>query len=161
MVTISTLQDVEKIKENTKYINIDITNCNHDIIDYFLKNGQNYLYSETINDNKGYSYVRYEDFYRAENIINLIYADMPNNLTKLEIARYLYTKIAKYVFFDINIIPEKNETYNFLLTSSINNLWGSLSLGRVTNSSISKIYYYLCKRLELDVSITSNGDKEL
>ena len=144
MLTISTIKDIDKIKENTKYINIDITNYNHDVITYFLQNGKNYLYSETIDNNKGYSYVSYEDFNKAETIINLIYADMPNNLNKLETARYLYTQIAKYVFFDINIIPEKNETYNFLLTSSINNLWGSLSLGRVTNSSIPKIYYYLC-----------------
>ena len=136
VLSISTMKDIDKIKENTKYINIDITNCNHDIIDYFLKHGQNFLYSEIIDNNKGYIYVNYDEFYKAENIINLIYANMPNNLNKLEIARYLYTQIAKYVFFDINIIPEKNETYNFLLTSNINNLWGSLSLGRVTKSSI-------------------------
>lgn len=161
MASISTIKDIEKIKENTKYINLDISACSHDIIDYFLKHGQNYLYSEIIENNKGYSYVGYDDFYKAENIINMIYADMPNNLNKLEISRYLYTKIAKYVFFDINIIPEKNETYNFLLTSSINNIWGSLSLGRVTRSSVSKIYYYLCKRLDINVSVTTNTDKEL
>ena len=161
MLTISTLKDIDKIKENTKYINIDITNCNHDVIAYFLKNGKNYLYSETINNNKGYSYVSYEDFNKAETIIDSIYADMPNNLTKLETARYLYTQIAKYVFFDINIIPEKNETYNFLLTSSINNLWGSLSLGRVTKSSIPKIYYYLCKRLDIEATIIENSNKEI
>lgn len=161
ILTISTMKDIDKIKENTKYINIDITNCNHDVIEYFLQNGKNYLYSETIDKNKGYSYVSYEDFNKAETIINLIYANMPNNLNKLETARYLYTQIAKYVFFDINIIPEKNETYNFLLTSSINNLWGSLSLGRVTNSSISKIYYYLCRRLDIDATIIENTHKEL
>ena len=161
VLSVSTINDIDNIKENTKYINIDITNCNHDVIDYFLKNGENYLYSEIINNNKGYIYVKYEDFYKAETIINAIYADMPNNLNKLETARYLYTKIAKYVFFDINIIPEKNETYNFLLTSSINNLWGSLSLGRVTESSISKIYYYLCRRLDIDISLELNNNKEL
>ena len=161
VLSISTMKDIDKIKENTKYINIDITNCNHDIIDYFLKHGQNFLYSEIIDNNKGYIYVNYDEFYKAENIMNLIYANMPNNLNKLEIARYLYTQIAKYVFFDINIIPEKNETYNFLLTSNINNLWGSLSLGRVTKSSISKIYYYLCKRLDLDISIELDTNKEL
>ena len=153
VVSISTISDIDKIKENTKYINIDITNCNHDIIDYFLKNGQNYLYSEIIDDNKGYIYVGYEDFCKSETIINAIYADMPNDLTKLETARYLYTSIAKYVFFDINIIPEKNETYSLTLTSSINNIWGSLSKGRVTEKSLAKIYYYLCNRLGIEASI--------
>jgi len=86
---------------------------------------------------------------------------MPNNLNKLEIARYLYTKIAKYVYFDINIIPEKNETYNFLLTSSINNIWGSLSQGRVTKNSVSKLYYYLCRRLDINVTLEVDSNHEL
>ena len=156
IVAVSSIKDIDKIKENTKYINLDITNCNHFIIDYFLKNGQNYLYSEMINNEKGYIYVTYEDFFKAENIINMIYANMPNDLNKLEISRYLYTSIAKYVFFDINIIPEKNETYSFSLTSSINNLWGSLALGRVTDISASKIFYYLCRRLDINISLEIN-----
>lgn len=158
VVSVSTIKDIDKIKENTKYINIDITNCNHDIIDYFLKNGKNYLYSEIIDGTRGYIYVSYDEFSKAESIINAIYADMPNDLSKLEIARYLYTSIAKYVFFDINIIPEKNETYSFSLTSNINNLWGSLSLGRVTDISAAKIYYYLCRRLDIDISLEINHD---
>lgn len=158
VVQISTIDDIEKIKETTKYINIDITNCSHEVIDYFLKNGEEYLYSETIDNTKGYIYVSYEEFSKAEIIINAIYASMPNNLNKLESARYLYTSIAKYVFFDINIIPEKNETYSFSLTSNINNLWGSLSLGRVTTTSASKIFYYLCRRLDIDISIENNSN---
>lgn len=158
VVSVSSMKDIDNIKENTKYINIDITNCNYDVIDYFLKKGQKYLYSEIIDNTKGYIYVSYEDFSNAENIINMIYVNMPNDLNKLEIARYLYTSIAKYVFFDINIIPEKNETYSFSLTSNINNLWGSLSLGRVTDISAAKIFYYLCKRLDIDISLEINHD---
>jgi len=75
VVSVSTIKDIDKIKENTKYINIDITNCNHDIIDYFLKHGHNYLYSEIIDNTKGYSYVSFEDFYKAETIINAIYTN--------------------------------------------------------------------------------------
>jgi len=160
VVSISTIKDIDKIEENTKYINIDITNCNHDVIDYFLNNGKDYLYSEIIDNNKGYIYVSFEDFYHAENIINAIYASMPNDLNKLETARYLYTEVAKYVFFDINIVPEKNESYSFSLISNINNVWGSLSIGRVTKSSISKIYYYLCKRLDLDITIELDQDNK-
>ena len=156
VVSISTKKDIEKIKENTKYINIDITNCDYDVITYFLKHGKKYLYSEIIDSTKGYIYVNYDEFNKAETIIGAIYADMPNNLNKLEIARYLYTSIAKFVFFDININQEKNETYSFSLTSSINNLWGSLSLGRVTDISAAKLYYCLCRRLELDVTLEIN-----
>ena len=161
VLSVSTLKDIDKITEDTKYINIDITNSTHDVIDYFLKNGDNFLYSEIIENNKGYIYVGFEDFCRAETIISAIYADMPDNLTKLEIARYLYVSVAKRVFFDINIIPEKNESYCFSLTSKINNIWGSLSLGRVTKSSASKIYYYLCKRLDLNITIDMDPNKEL
>lgn len=161
VLSVSTLEDINKLEDNTKYINIDITNCNQDIINYFLKNGENYLYSEIIDNNKGYIYVQYDDFYKAESIINAIYADMPNDLNKLEISRYLYTKIAKYVYFDININPEKNETYNFLLTSSINNIWGSLSSGRITRNTISKLYYYLCKRLDINIKLEESTSKEL
>ena len=156
VVSVSTKKDIDKIKEDTKYINIDITNCDYDVISYFLKHGKKYLYSEIIDDTKGYIYVGYEDFSKAETIIDAIYADMPNDLNKLETARYLYTQIAKYVFFDINIIPEKNETYSFSLTSSINNLWGSLSMGRVTDISAAKLYYYLCKRLDLNITLELN-----
>ena len=156
VVSLSSKKDIEKIKENTKYINIDITNCDYDVIAHLLMHGQKYLYSEIIDDTKGYIYVTYEDFYKAETIIGAIYADMPNNLNKLETARYLYTSIAKFVFFDINIIPEKNETYSFSLTSNINNLWGSLALGRVTDISAAKLYYYLCRRMDLDITLEIN-----
>ena len=158
VVAVSTMKDIEKIKKDTKYINIDITNCTHDVIEYFMNKGQKYLYSEIINNVPGYIYVNYEDFYKAENIITKIYLNMPNDLNKLETARYLYTSLAKYVFFDINIDPSKNETYSFSLTNSINNLWGSLSVGRVTDISIAKIYYYICKRLDLDISLEINED---
>lgn len=160
VLSISTMKDIEKIKKDTKYINLDITNCNYEVIDYFLKKGQRFMYSEIIDNVAGYTYVPYEDFYKAETIINEIYIDMPYDLNKLETSRYLYTKIAKFVYFDINIVPEKNETYSFSLTNSINNLWGSLSLGRITKQSISKLYYYLCKRLDIDISIELDVNKE-
>ena len=158
VVAVSTMKDIEKIKKDTKYININITNCTHDVIEYFMNKGQKYLYSEIINNVPGYIYVNYEDFYKAENIITKIYLNMPNDLNKLETARYLYTSLAKYVFFDINIDPSKNETYSFSLTSNINNLWGSLAAGRVTDVSIAKIYYYICKRLDLDISLEINEE---
>lgn len=158
IVKISTMKDLDYITEDTKYINIDISNCDNEIINFFLKNGEKYLYSEIIDNQMGYIYVNYTDFYKAENIINGIYANMPNDLTKLEIARYLYTELPKYVFFDINLNREKNETSNLSLINTINNIWGSISAGRINDMSISKIYYYLCKRIGIDITIIKNNN---
>ena len=43
IMSISTMEDIEKLKEtNTiKYINLDITNPNLDVIYYLIENGQN------------------------------------------------------------------------------------------------------------------------
>lgn len=153
IVQIADIKDLDKIKRDTKYINLDITNLNHDVITYFKENGSDFLYSDKINDNLGYTYATYNDFINAEEIIDLIYAKMPNNLSELEMAKYLYVNLAKYVSFDINSDYEKNSLYNIDLTSKINNLWSSLSLGSISNISISKIYYYLCKRLSIDSEI--------
>ena len=155
-VSISSMKDIDKIKENTKYINIDITNCDHEVITYFIKNGENYLYSDLIEENRGYIYVSYDEFLKAETLINMIYANMPDNLTKLETAKYLYIAIGKCVSLDINIDKDKNENYNLTLISSVNNLWGSLALGRVTDISCAKIYYYLCKRLDIEITLIAD-----
>lgn len=162
IVQISDISDLDKITKNTKYINLDITNLNYDIIKYFIENGSQYLYSDKIEDSRGYSYASYEDFTRAEQIIEAIYMDMPNNLTKIETARYLYIKLAKYVSFDINSDYEKNTLYDLNLISKVNNLWSSLALGSITDKSISKIYYYLCRRLSINNTIViDENSKEL
>ena len=160
VVSINSKSDIDLITDDTKYININVTNPDIDVINFFLKNGENYLYSEIIDGTCGYIYVNYKEFAMSEKIINYIYANMPDDLSKLEMARYLYTSIPKYVYFDINLDIDKNENYNMSLMNSINNLWGSLSLGRVNDKSISKIFYYLCRRLDIDsVMVTSiNND---
>ena len=97
ILSISTKEDINKITDNTKYINIDITNPNHEVISYFKKNGHNYKYADKTNDILGYNYVDYNTFIKAETIIDLIFASMPNDLTKIEIAKYLYISAAKYL----------------------------------------------------------------
>ena len=153
IVHITSMADLDKITSKTKYISLDLTHFNSDVLSYFINNGQNYFYSEIIDDHAGYIYVSYEEFVKAETVIDMIYANMPDNLTKLETARYLYISIAKLVSSDINISPEKTEYLDLTLLSNIGSLWGSLSIGRVNDISAAKIYYYLCKRLDLDVSL--------
>ena len=156
IVQISDIKDLDKIKDDTKYLNLDITNLNHDIILYLKENGMNYLYSDKINNVLGYTYANYSDFIHAEEIIDLIYAKMPSNLSKLEIAKYLYVSLAKYVSFDINSDNEKNTMYNLNIISKVNNLWSSLAMGNISSKSVSKIYYYLCRRLLIDSDIVFN-----
>ena len=101
IVHIKKLSDISLITPNTKYINIDITNYDHDIITYFIENGSEYLYSEIIDNHPGYIYVNYDEFIEAETIIDLLYANMPDNLTSLEMARYIYISLGKIVSFDM------------------------------------------------------------
>ena len=153
IVHITSMTDLDKITSKTKYIGLDLTNFNNDVLSYFKNNGQNYFYSEIIDNHAGYIYVSYDEFIKAETVIDMIYANMPDNLTKLEIARYLYISIAKLVSSDINISPEKTEYLDLTLLSNVGSLWGSLSIGRVNDISAAKIYYYLCKRLGIDISL--------
>ena len=156
--TIINFSDIDKINKDTKYINIDITNPNTDIINYFIKNGNNYLYSDITNNIKGYSYVKYDDIKEAEEILTKIYNDIPKNLNKLETAKYLYISLGKKLSSNINLDIKKNETYNLPLMTNINNIWGSLSKGIVNSTICSKIYYYACRRLNIDCSIVNNKD---
>ena len=160
IVSISKLSDLDKITKNTKYINLDITNIDDETISYFVKNGVSFMYSDLIESIPGYNYVSYHDFVMAENIISEIYNNIPDNLNELEIAKYLYVTIGKYVYFDINTDKYKNETYNLSLISKTNNIWGSLSSGRITDISASKIYYYLCRRIGLNISIVIDEDNK-
>ena len=160
IVTISRLEDLDKIKPHTKYINLDLDSIDHNVIEYFLECGDNFLYADMIENVKGYVYVSYNDFKNAENIINMIYANMPNDLNELEIARYLYIALAKCIYFDINLDQDKNEICSYELLSTINNLWGSLSLGRVNDISCAKIYYYLCKRIGIEAYPVINYEEK-
>ena len=47
-LNISSINDITKIEESCKYIDLDLTNYSSEVINYFLKNGSNYMYSEII-----------------------------------------------------------------------------------------------------------------
>jgi hypothetical protein len=47
----------------------------------------------------------------------------------------------------------KNEVCNISMLNNIDNIWGSLFLGKVNDNIITKIYYYLCKRVGIDIKI--------
>ena len=152
MMDISNMEDIKKLKENKKikYINLDIINPNLEVIYYFLEYGQNYSYAEKTADKDGYIYVSYDIFQQAELFILDIIKKIPVSLKEIEIARYLYIVIGKNIGYDINILPDKNETFNLKNISMINNIWGSILLGKGTNISLTRLFLYLCRFMKLD-----------
>lgn len=157
--SVSTMEDISKLKKmtNVKYINIDISNPNLEVIYYLIDNGQDYSYSEMINGINGYIYVSYEIFRDAELEILDIINNVPTNLDELEIARYLYIAIGKTLGYDINILPDKNETFNLKNISILNTTWGSIKNKKGTNASFAKTYLYLCRIMNIDCSLVSVG----
>ena len=140
VVSVSSMKDIEKIKENTKYINLDIMNPDLEVIYHLIDHGQKYSYSDLIDDQKGYIYVSHEIFKQAMLFILDIINHIPSTLSEIEIARYLYITIGKNIGYDINILPDKNETFNFKNINIINNLWGSINITKGTNQSFCKLY---------------------
>ena len=156
VVCVSSVHDISKITENTKYINLDISNPDNNVIKYFINNGSNYLYSDVTMGNLGYNYVSYNEFLKAEKIINGIYLRVPKNLKKIAISKYLYISLGKLLSFDINIDSKKSDNFNLALISNVNNLWGALSIGVVNNDIAIKIYYYMCRRLGINALLDND-----
>ena len=157
---ISNTSDLDKVSNNKKlkYINLNITNPNKEVLDYFKNNGYNYSFSEAIDNKNGYIYVDYNTFYKSQMIIKNIIDNMPNDFSDLEKSRYIYIQLGKNLGYDINILPEKNESFNFSSINTINNIWGAIASSKITNISIVKIYYYLCRLLNIDCEIIMTSD---
>lgn len=149
------MEDIKKLKElpNVKYINLDITNPNLEVIYYLIDNGKNYSYSDMLDGKNGYIYVSHEVFKESELMILDIINNIPINLDELEVARYLYIILGKTLGYDINILPDKNETFNLKDINTINNLWGCLSNQKGTNVSFTKLYLYLCRIMNIDCNL--------
>lgn len=161
IINVKNIEDIKNIKnKNIKYLNVDIVNVDNEVIQYLKENGQNYLYAELINSKNGYIYIDYNTFIKAENIINNIVLNMPNNLNDLEKSKYIYISLGKILGYDINTIYEKNETFNLNIVNTINNIWGALANYKATNQSFCKIYLYICSILNIKceiITINNNG----
>lgn len=157
IVNINSIEDIEKISEDTKYINLSIDKIDTNVIDYFLLHGQDYMYSDLIGDKCGFVYINYETFKRSEKCIDDIIDMMPSLSNDIEKVRYIYIKIGKLLSIDINTIDSKNEVISFGMISTINNIWGSLDKRRCTNVSISKIFMYLCSRIGISSELVSSS----
>lgn len=154
-MNITNMADIKKLEKNKdiKYLNIDIMHPNLEVIYYLIDHGKNYSYSDLIEDKLGYIYVSYDIFKQSQLFILDIINHVPATLNELEIARYLYITIGKNLGYDINILPDKNETFDLKNISIINNLWGSINLTKGTNSSFCKLYLYLCRLMNIDCNL--------
>lgn len=157
IMSISTMEDIKTLEStpSVKYLNVDITNPNLEVVYYLLDNGENYSYADLLDGKNGYIYVSYEVFKEGQLELLDIINTIPTNLNKLEIARYLYIKLGKTIGYDINVLPDKNETFNLQTINTINNIWGSIKNKKGTNISFVKIYLYLCRILNIDCDIIS------
>lgn len=154
-MNLQSMKDIKKLEnnQNIKYINIDIMNPNLEVIYYLIEHGQAYSYSESIDNQNGYIYVSHDIFKQSQLFILDIINSIPINLNELEVARYLYITIGKNLGYDINILPDKNETFNLKNINIINNIWGCLSLTKGTNASFTKLYLYLCRIMNIDCQL--------
>lgn len=159
IVNINSIEDIGKISDDTKYINLSIDKVDTKVIDYFLLHGQNYMYADLIGDRCGFIYVSYDTFKRSEKCIDDIIDMMPSHITDIEKVRYIYIKLGKMMSLDINTIDTKNDTLSFAMISTINNIWGSLDVRRCSSTSTSKIFMYLCSRIGIKSELVSSSIK--
>ena len=157
-MNVTSMEDIKKLQNNKKikYINIDIMNPDLEVIYYLIDHGQKYSYSEQLDNNPGYIYVSHEIFKQSELFILDIINNVPLNLSELEMARYLYITIGKNLGYDINSLPDKNETFSLKNIDMINNIWGSLFLTKGTNHSLVKLYLYFCRLMNIDCDVMTS-----
>lgn len=153
-------EDINKIKKTTKYINLSLNHINNINKKFFIEHGQKYYYAEILEDIIGYIYVDYETFSNGEEKLSKIIETIPNGLNDIEKIRYIYIKLGQMLSYDINLIREKNELFSYNSLGIINNVWGSLSLGKITNISVVKILKYICNILNINCSIVKDNSSQ-
>lgn len=154
-MNIKTMDDIKKLEQikSVKYVNVDILNPDLEVIYHLIDHGQNYSYAEQFADKNGYIYVSHDIFKQTMLFILDIINCIPVDLTELEIARYLYITIGKNLGYDINSLPDKNETFSLKNVNIINNIWGCISVTKGTNASFSKLYLFLCRLMNIDCDL--------
>ncbi len=157
IVSIKSIKDIEKITADTKYINIAIDNVDEEVINYFYLYGQEFYYSDMIKDRRGYTYIDYDNFKASEDKIQSILKEVTSLEDNLEKTRYLYIALGKIISLDINLMEDKNDSISFGETSIINNIWGAMKDGKVTDNSCAKLFMYLCSRVKIKSEFVSTN----
>lgn len=157
IVSIGKMSDIKKITENTRYINLSIDKVDMEVIDYFLLHGQDYMYTDSIDGKSGFVYANYDMFCEGERLIDSIMDMMPLGISSTFMVRYIYIRLGKVLSVDINTIDKKNDVLSFGTISTINNIWGALAKRKVTNTSMCKIFMYLCSRVGISSEIVNSS----
>ena len=159
--SICDVSNSSSFSSNTKYVTVDISNVDNSLISYLKENAKNCLFTDRINDRRGFVYVDYNIFVKAQNIIDDIFMHKPKDLDQLQTARYLYISLGKLVGYDINMVEEKNSFLNFNNISLVNNIWNALITGKASNISLAKLYLYLCSLAKIKCEIIRTSDNYL
>lgn len=157
IVNIKNMNDIKKIDDYTKYINISIDEVDNNVIEYFILNGSGYSYTDIIGDRSNFIYIDYDTFKRSEEIIKSIIDRIPSNLNDIEKVRYIYISLGKIVSMDINNIDSKNESLSFNTISTINNIWGCIEKRSISDVSISKLFMYILGRMGIKSELISSS----
>ena len=157
IVNIKNMDDIKSIDYNTKYINISIDEVDNNVIEYFILNGSNYLYSDIIGNKGNFIYIDYDTFKKSEEIVKSIIDRIPSNLNDIEKVRYIYISLGKIVSTDINNIDSKNESISFNTISTINNIWGCIDKKSISDISISKLFMYILSRLGIKSELINSS----
>lgn len=159
IVNVKSIDDIDRITTNSRYINISIDNYSRDVIDYFLNNGSEYSYSDIVGDRNGFIYANYDMFKYSENVLNNIISNIPSNLNTLEKIRYIYISLGKILCVDINNIKDKNDNISLSSISTVNNIWGAIYKHKVGDVVVSKIFMYMCSKLGIKCELISSSIK--
>lgn len=160
VLTVNSVDDLKLLQDNTvtEYINININNPSKEIVDYFISNGQKYYYSDAIDNINGYIYVDYDTFKKGQEVVDTIIYSIPDDLNEIEKCKYLYHCIGKIITYDINTLSDKNDAFNYNKLNTINNIWGCLSNLKGTNISYVKLFFYLCRLVNINNEIVRLND---
>lgn len=145
--------------DGVKYVLLDIGKPDFGVIDYFLRYGENYLYSYCYGDSSGYVYVDYETFKKGQESILKIVLGIDSNYSDLYKARYLYTRLGKIVGKNIDCMSPYAVVYQFDKTLECSNIWGAISSTYVNDVSLSKLYLYLCSLVGVTCSLVERDGR--
>lgn len=156
-LSIKSSDDLKKISNKTKYINIATDNGDKEVVDYFINNGREYCYSELDTSYRGYVYVPYEIFRDGEDIIERMIDKIPNNFSTLEKVRYVYIFLGRLLSLDINSMEEKNDIISLTTMGNTQNIWGALVKRKITRKTSSILLMYVYSRMGIKCERVYNG----
>jgi len=142
IITIKNMNDIKKLEEpSIKYINIDISKIDKEVISYLKNNGKKYLYAESINNKKGYIYVDYDTFLAGEKIIdNIITNYIKFSTLHIIIFNISYHGKQKIVFASSYFFNKMTDKYIFTICFCYNSLFKRFVVNNLFIDSVGSFF---------------------